>query len=100
MRADREHQTAIAAAVTKGLQGDGAAQRVGADATKFLGCRQAEQADRGALTPQLAREGLRPVALDDFVVQFAAGKLDDAVAQQLLLAGEVEVHQGSSFRRW
>jgi hypothetical protein len=43
---------------------------------------------------------VRAVALDDLMVEFAARELDDAVAQQLLLAVQIEVHQRSSFRRW
>ena len=100
MGGEREHQTAVLAAVTQGFEHDRGRQRVEAGAAVFLRHRQALDADLGTLLPQVAGESLIAVAIGDVTVEFALGEADRIVAQQFLFFGEGEVHQASSLRRW
>ena len=90
MGADREHEAAVAAPEPERFERDRAPERIEIRAAVLLGSGQAQEAHRGALLPDVARESMRAVALDHVAVQLAAGELDDAVAEELLLARKLK----------
>ena len=99
MRAEREDQAAIAAAISQCFEGDRTRQRIEAAPPVFFGYRQALDSDFGALAPKLSRKCLFTVAIPRAFVQLALSKLDDVVAQELLLVAQGEVHQAISLSR-
>ena len=74
MRADREDEPAVLAAVAQRLQRDGGADRVEAPASVFLGNRKPLQLHLPALLPQVARKFLLAVAVARTLIQLQANR--------------------------
>jgi hypothetical protein len=85
VRAQGKNQAAIVAAVSERLQGDRTGERLAAAAAILLGHRQTLDADLGAPAPQLARERLFAIPLDDVLVQDFAREPNDVLAENALL---------------
>jgi hypothetical protein len=93
MRAQGEDETAIGASIAKRFHGDGGAQGVKTRASERFGQSKPWQATRAALPPQLSREQLLLITLDNIVIELVAGKRRQFGMQSLLLRGEVKIHR-------
>ncbi len=99
MSTEREDQAAVMAAIAERFQRDGTGKRVQTTTAVLLRNGESLQPDLAALAPQLRRETLFAIALDDCLVQLLLGEPDNVFTQALLLFSEREIHQSISFSR-